>query len=100
VQLRNQARVHLWYEDHFGVPCPPLGSSRDGIDRFASRTHSIGSRLRDDDAIELYAPYGLDPIFAFRLVPNPSRDNRATHERKAARQMALWPELTFEPWPE
>jgi hypothetical protein len=100
VQLRNQARVHLWYEDHFGIPCLPLTSSRDGIDSFASRTHSVGVRLGDDEALELYAPYGLDPMFSFRLVPNPFRDNRATHERKAARQMALWPELRFEPWPE
>ena len=23
VEVRNQARVHLWYEHHFGVPCPP-----------------------------------------------------------------------------
>src|SRR5690349_22769788 len=22
VQIRNQARVHLWYERKFGVPCP------------------------------------------------------------------------------
>src|SRR5271155_5672313 len=23
LQIRNQARVHLWYEQHFGVPYPP-----------------------------------------------------------------------------
>ena len=23
VQIRNQARVHLWYEQKFGVPCAP-----------------------------------------------------------------------------
>ena len=23
VQIRNQARVHLWYQEKFGVPCPP-----------------------------------------------------------------------------
>ena len=23
VQIRNQARAHLWYEQKFGVPCPP-----------------------------------------------------------------------------
>ncbi|MDQ1047341.1 hypothetical protein QFZ76_005577 [Streptomyces sp. V4I2] len=23
VEIRNEARVHLWYEEKFGVPCPP-----------------------------------------------------------------------------
>jgi uncharacterized protein len=27
VQIRNQARVHLWYQDKFGVPCRPHQSS-------------------------------------------------------------------------
>jgi uncharacterized protein len=29
VQIRNQARVHLWYEEKFGTACPPRpGSAR------------------------------------------------------------------------
>lgn len=98
VEIRNQARVHLWYEDHFGVPSSPIISSRDGICRFACFTHSVGARLLDDDKLEIYAPYGLDDMFSFRLAPNRARDNRTTHEAKAARQCAIWPELVFEPW--
>lgn len=100
VEIRNQARVHLWYEDHFGEPYPPLRSAREGIDRFACRTHAIGARLMGNDQIELYAPYGLDDVFSFRVVPNPILNNRATHEAKAARQKAIWPELTILPWPQ
>jgi len=99
VELRNQARVHLWYEKHFGNAYAPLGSSREGIDRFACKTHAIGAQLRADDGLEFYAPFGLPDIFALRLTPNPLLDNRATHEEKAARQVALWPELTIVPWP-
>ena len=98
VEIRNQARVHLWYESHFGQPYPPLGSSRDGIDRFACTTHAMGARLDGDGALDLYAPFGLDDVFSFRLVPNRVLDNRATHERKAARALPLWPELTVVPW--
>ena len=25
LQIRNQARVHLWYEQHFGAPYAPFG---------------------------------------------------------------------------
>jgi hypothetical protein len=99
VELRNQARVHLWYPDHFGQPYPQLTASRQAIDLFASRTHCVGARLTDA-GLDLYAPYGLDDIFSFRLTPNSLLDNRATHHVKAERQMALWPELTLVPWPE
>ncbi|MBN8632806.1 MAG: nucleotidyltransferase family protein [Rhodobacterales bacterium] len=98
VELRNQARVHLWYPSHFGQPYPQLAGSRQAIDLFASRTHCVGARLTAS-GLEIYAPYGLDDIFSFRLTPNPALDNRATHQAKAARQTALWPELTIIPWP-
>lgn len=97
VEVRNQARVHLWYPTHFGLPYPALPNSSAAIDRFASRTHCVGLRLTD--RLELYAPYGLDDIFSFRLTPNPVLDNRATHAAKAIRQKSLWPELTVIDWP-
>jgi hypothetical protein len=98
VELRNQARVHLWYPAHFGQPYPKLTASHEAIDFFACKTHCIGARLTDS-SLDLYAPYGLDDIFSFRLTPNPALDNRATHAAKAARQCALWPELTVVAWP-
>ena len=98
VEIRNQARVHLWYEAHFGTPYAPLKSSAEGVDRFASKTHAVSVRLEDDGALSLYAPFGLDDLFAFRITPNRLLDNRNTHETKGARAMAIWPEITVEPW--
>src|SRR4051794_32347105 len=34
VEIRNQARVHLWYGQKHGVLYPALQCSSDGIDRF------------------------------------------------------------------
>ncbi|WP_371170396.1 nucleotidyltransferase family protein [Aliiroseovarius sp. 2305UL8-7] len=98
IEIRNQARVHLWYKDHFGEDYAPLASSCEGIDRFACKTHCVGIRLEQDDSLSLYAPYGLDDVFSFRVTPNRVLNNRATHEAKAARQLAIWPELTVVPW--
>lgn len=98
VEIRNQARVHLWFEDHFGIRRQPLRSCEESIGQFASRTHAVGVRLGMDDALELCAPYGLDDIFSFRMTPNRVLDNRNTHEAKAARAKAHWPELTVVPW--
>ncbi|QEE22106.1 nucleotidyltransferase family protein [Youhaiella tibetensis] len=98
VEIRNQARVHLWYERHFGRPYAPLASSREAIDRFACLTHAVGVRLIGDGRMEIYAPYGLDDMFSFRLVPNRKLDNRETHETKGARAVSIWPEVTVVPW--
>lgn len=98
VEIRNQARVHLWYQGHFGQPYAPLRSSREAIDRFASTTHSIGVQLDETDGLLVYAPYGLDEMFSFRLTPNRQSDNRRTHEIKAARAVGIWPELEVEAW--
>lgn len=98
IELCNEARVHLWFTERFGQTYPQLRNCRQAIDHFASRTHCVGARMMEE-RLDLYAPYGLDDIFSFRLTPNPVLDNRATHHAKADRQMALWPELTLIPWP-
>jgi hypothetical protein len=117
VEVRNQARVHLWYEDHFGVPCPPLRSSAEAIDRYAAFACQVGLRLTigererdgegdgegDDNAdagYEVYAPAGFDDLFGFVLRPNPLVAPRNVYETKAARWVALWPRLTVLPWPD
>jgi hypothetical protein len=100
VEVRNQARVHLWFEEYFGIPYPPLMSSDEAIRRYASATHAVGLRLLPDDRLDLFAPFGLEDIFAMVVRPNYALPNKATHDRKAARARAVWPELTVIPWTE
>lgn len=101
VQVRNQARVHLWFPTKFGVTdFAPLTSSGEMLERYASKTHSVGARLEADGQMTVLAPFGLDDIFSFRIVPNPVLPNRAAHEAKGARAQAVWPEITVVPWPE
>ncbi|MGJ8529574.1 nucleotidyltransferase family protein [Maritalea sp.] len=98
VEVRNQARVHLWYKDHFGEDYSPLMSSEEGIDRFASITHAVGMRLDENDQLEVYAPYGLNEIFSFRITPNYVLNNKDTHHEKGARAQRNWPEVSLVPW--
>jgi hypothetical protein len=99
VQVRNQARVHLWYEAKFGSPFSPLTSSAEMLGRYASKTHAVGARLDSAGTMAIIAPFGLDDLFSFRMVPNPVLDNRISHTRKAERAKQIWPELTVIPWP-
>jgi hypothetical protein len=100
VQVRNQARVHLWFPQKFGMPFEPLKSSAEMLGRYSSKAHAVGARLEDDDRLTIVAPFGLDDNFAFRLTPNLVLDNKRAHEAKAARAQSLWPEVTVLPWPD
>lgn len=100
VEARNQARVHLWFPQKFGGSFAPLTSSREMLGRYASKTHAVAARLEADLSMTIEAPFGLDDLFSFRMVPNPVLDNRASHTAKGARAKAIWPELAVVPWPD
>ena len=96
VEVRNQARVHLWFEDHFGEPYGPIRCSAEALTRFVSPAFAVGVRLRADDRFEVIAPFGLEDLFALRIRSNPNR--RSPAFRKIAEAVRRrWPELTIEP---
>ncbi|MBV6762554.1 MULTISPECIES: nucleotidyltransferase family protein [Rhodococcus] len=100
VEVRNEARVHLWYEDHFGVPATPFTDCKDAIDHFASTTCCYGIRRTHTGDDEIYAPHGFTDLFDMVLRPNPVLAPRKVYETKAARWQKEWPHLTVLPWPE
>jgi hypothetical protein len=97
VEVRNQARVHLWYPEKHGLPYPPLTRSTDGIDRFLTKNTQIGIR-RTPEGYDVYAPSGFDDVANMIVRPNPGPNFSAgNYEKKAARWKALWPEITVLP---
>ena len=98
VEIRNQARVHLWFPDKFGEAYAPLKNSDESIARFSSKTHAVGIRLEEDGRMDVCAPFGLDHIFSFSVVPNRVLYNEPGYTEKAQRALRCWPELTVEPW--
>jgi len=59
VQIRNQARVHLWYGEKFGIPCPPHESTEAAIDTYEATTACLGVRAEPGGRWRVYAPHGL-----------------------------------------
>ena len=95
VEVRNQARVHLWFEGKFGEPYAPLANSAEALSRFTSATFAVGARLEPDGRMTIIAPFGLEDIFALKLRPNPIRQTGG-FQRTAEAAKARWPELTIE----
>ena len=90
--LKNQARVHLWYRQRFGHPYPRLTSAQDGIKRFLIAGSCIGVAPRATGH-EVYAPYGLTDAFDGILRPNPLTREPASFRAKAESYRARWPHL-------
>lgn len=98
VQIRNQARVPLWYEGKFGVRFAPVAQASDGIDRFPCATVSVGVR-RQRNEFAVHAPFGLDLLLRGELRPNAVLQIPSVYAEKTARWMKIWPELVAAPWP-
>jgi uncharacterized protein len=90
-EVSNQARVHLWYQAHFGRPYKELCNAREGIDRFLVLATCLGVRPG-----EIYAPHGLDLVYDGKLVMNPLTPYRDLFERKAASYRNRWAWLHFQ----
>jgi uncharacterized protein len=94
VEVRNQARVHLWYPQKHGLPYPALHCSTEGIDRFLTKNTQVGVR-RTPGGHDLYAPNGFDDIADMIVRPNPGPNfSAANYAAKATRWKKLWPEIT------
>ena len=100
VEIRNQARVHLWYTEKHGVECPRHGSVEAGIDTWISTTAMLGVRLEDNGAWTVYAPRGLSDFFNMVARPNTVLGKREAYEKKVMRWKHIWKGLKVEAWPE
>lgn len=87
VELRNQARVHLWFADRFGTDYPPVQSAKEGIDRFLICSTCVGLHI---DTGELYAPHGLDELEPGVLRMNPNFPQPELFRKKAQDYQARW----------
>ncbi|KAE9651889.1 nucleotidyltransferase family protein [Pseudomonas fluorescens] len=90
VEVRNQARVHLWYGQRFGRPYPQLHSAKQGVDRYLVAGTCIGLEIATG---EVYAPYGLADVEQGLLRINPLHSEPALFAQKARSYQARWPWL-------
>ena len=90
LEIKNQARVHLWYAQRFGKAYPRLQTAKDGIDRYLVAGTCIGLDVLTG---EVYAPYGLRDVEEGLLRINPRNPQRELFEQKALSYQSRWPWL-------
>tara|TARA_R110002095_G_scaffold39959_6_gene37049 strand:+ start:345 stop:950 length:606 start_codon:yes stop_codon:yes gene_type:complete len=96
VEIRNQARVHLWFGAKHGVTRAPLTSTTDAVAHFASHTHAVAVRLDAAGEMEVLAPFGLEQLFSLHVRPVEALADRVGWNAKCERQHKLWPEISFD----
>jgi hypothetical protein len=90
VEVKNQARVHLWYSRPFGGDYPRLTGTRAGIDRYFISCTCVGIDVRTG---ELYAPDGLGDLASGSMRQNPRNPKPALFRQKAENCRRRWPWL-------
>lgn len=90
VEIRNQARVHLWYGERFGGEYPQLRSARSGIDLYLISGTCVGI---DVETSEVYATDGLGDLTSGLLRMNPRNPRPELFVQKAKSYQERWPWL-------
>jgi hypothetical protein len=98
-QAKNQAAVHLWYPDRFGLAVEPFTRTADAVATFPETAVCVGLHLDADDRLTVVAPYGLDDLLGLVHRHNPRRAPAALYERRLAEKRIAerWPRVTVLP---
>lgn len=98
LDIKNQARTHLWYKDKFGYDILPVSSIKDAIDRWPTTSTSIGLRIDRDNNMDIYAPFGFDDLFSGTVRANKRQITSEIYNRKVQKWIKIWPNLKIIPW--
>jgi len=97
LDINNQARVHLWYKDHFGYDITPYNSVESAINTWPTTATSVGVRL-ENNKLKVYAPFGLNDLFGMIVRANKAQITEEIYMQKVKNWCAKWPTLTIIPW--
>ena len=97
VDIKNQARVHIWYYEKFGIKRTPYTSVEDAISSWTTTITCIGIKLEKGQII-ICAPYGLNDIFNMELKPVKKNQTKEIYNKKTKEWMSKWPKLTKIDW--
>lgn len=97
VDIKNQARVYIWYYEKYGIKKTPYTSVEDAIASWGATITCVGVRLEKGKLV-VCAPYGLNDIFDMVIRPVKREFTREAYDERASRWMKKWPMLKKQEW--
>lgn len=98
MDVKNQARVHLWYESRFGYSIEPVRSLESAVNRWPTTATSIGIRKTGNRDLKIYAPFGFNDLFGKIVRANKTQITKQIYEDKVRSWIGKWPDLVIIPW--
>jgi hypothetical protein len=98
IDVKNEARVHLWYEQHFGYKIAPYESVEHAISTWPTTATSVAITTGTDGMLRLCAPFGLNDLLGLIVRPNKTQITKEIYQAKIARWVGLWPRLQILSW--
>ena len=99
LDVKNEARVHIWYNEKYNENRMPYTSVEDAVSRWGTTITCIGVRLENNNLI-VDAPYGLNDLFNMIIRPVKTDFTEADYIKKENKWKKNWPKLTIMPWKE
>ncbi len=97
VDIKNEARVHLWYNEKYQTKREPYSSVEDAIASWGATITCVGVRIKNGK-LEVYAPYGLEDIFGMIIRPVKKDFSKEMYDERASRWQKKWPMLKKIEW--
>ncbi|BFH61899.1 nucleotidyltransferase family protein [Paenibacillus azoreducens] len=98
VDIKNQARVHLWYKDKFGIDLEPYLSIEEAINSWPTTATSLGVRRDENEGWKIHSPFGLEDLFQLKVKANKKLITQEIYKTKYEKWKRKWPEITVIPW--
>jgi Uncharacterized protein conserved in bacteria len=98
IDIKNQARVHLWYKCHFGYDISPYNNLEEAINTWPTTATAIGVRKDKNNKLKVYAPYGLNDLFGKIVRANKAQITKEIYENKVEKWVEKWSDLKIVPW--
>jgi hypothetical protein len=97
LDVKNVARVHLWYAEKFGSALAPYVSTEDAITTFPTTATAVGVQPQAN-GLRIFAPCGLSDLLGLIVRPNKKKITRPIYDAKVEKWQARWPGLRVVPW--
>ena len=96
LDIKNQARVHIWYKEHFGYDIKPYRSLEEAINTWPTTATSIGVRL-ESNKLKIYAPFGLNDVLGLIVKANKAQITEKIYMQKVNKWKTKWLSLKIVP---
>lgn len=95
--IKNEARVHIWYNPKYGTDREPYTSCEDAVSSWGSTVTCIGIR-KENGKLVVYCPYGLNDLFSLTIRPVKRYFDKESYVARCKRWKAKWEKLNIVEW--